>query len=157
MKKKIYIISLILFIFDLVTKLLVDKYLNLMEQISIIPDFFSLTKVYNYGASFNILTNYSNILIIISIAMLIVLYIYQKSFKENIRNIMAFSLLYGGILGNLINRITYGYVIDFFDFLIFNYNYPVFNFADIFIVYGIILLVVGIFKKEDLHGYNSRK
>ena len=89
--------------------------------------------------------------------MLVVLYIYQKSFKENIRNIMAFSLLYGGILGNLINRITYGYVIDFFDFLIFNYNYPVFNFADIFIVCGIILLVVAIFKKEDLHGYNSRK
>ena len=119
------------------------------KSIILIPHFFNLTKVYNYGASWSFLSGYNILLIIITIIMLIILYNYQKRFKENIRNIIAFSLLYGGIWGNLLNRLVYGYVIDFLDFKIFGYDFPIFNFADIWIVLGILLLFIAILKKED--------
>ena len=68
---------------------------------------------------------------------------------------MSFSFLYSGILGNLIDRVFRGYVIDFLDFNIFGYDYPVFNFADICIVFGIILMIIAIIKKEDLNENRS--
>ena len=87
--------------------------------------------------------------------MLIILWNYQKKFVINTKNIMAFSLLFSGITGNLFDRIIYGHVIDFLDFTIFGYNYPVFNFADVFIVLGVILIVVAIYKKEDNNEVSS--
>ncbi len=149
MKKKIFIITVLFLILDIITKLLIDFNMNLSHSITIISSFFYLTKVYNYGASWSVLSGYNILLIIITIIMLIILYFYQKKFRENKRNILAFGLLYGGILGNLLNRIVYGYVIDFLDFKIFNYDFPVFNFADTFIVFGLILLIIAIIKKED--------
>lgn len=151
MKKKVIICSTFFLLIDLCTKYLIDKYFNLMETKTIINNFFSLTKVYNYGASWNILTGYRIILIIITIVILGFLFYYQTKFKINNRNIMCFSLLYSGILGNLIDRVFRGYVIDFLDFNILGYDYPVFNFADICIVFGIILMGIAIIKKEDLN------
>ena len=52
------------------------------------------------------------------------------------------SMLYGGIIGNFIDRIIYGYVIDYLEFIIINYNYPIFNFADICIVISVIGIVI---------------
>ena len=74
------------------------------------------------------------------------------NFKNNFRNNMAFGLLMGGIIGNLIDRLFLGYVRDFLAFRIFNYNYPVFNLADTFIVVGVILLIIAIIKGEDKIG-----
>ena len=121
----------------------------------IITNFFSITKVYNYGASWNILSGYRILLIIITILILIMLFYYETKFIINTRNIISFSLVYSGIIGNLINRIFKGYVIDFLDFKIFGWDYPVFNFADICIVCGIILLGIAIIKKEDLNEVSS--
>ena len=70
-------------------------------------------------------------------------------FKKNKRNDIAFGLLVGGLMGNLLYRILYVYVRDFFDFYIFGYDYTVFNIADIAIVIGVILLIVAIIKGED--------
>ena len=151
MKKKVIICCTFFLLIDLCTKYLIDKYFNLMETKTIINNFFSLTKVYNYGASWNILTGYRIILIIITIVILGFLFYYQTKFKINNRNIMCFSLLYSGILGNLIDRVFRGYVIDFLGFNILGYDYPVFNFADICIVFGIILMAIAIIKKEDLN------
>jgi len=156
MRKKIIIISILLLFVDIISKILININFNLLETKEIIVGFFSLTKVYNYGASWNLLSGYRIILIIISILVLLGLMYYQKSFINNKRNIIAFSLIYSGILGNLIDRVFRGYVIDFLDFNIFGYNYPVFNFADVFIVLGIILLMVAIIKKEDLNEVSSR-
>lgn len=156
MRKKIIIYSIFLLIIDLMTKYLIDNFLNLMETKEIIANFFSITKVYNYGASWNILSGYRLLLIIITILILLALFYYETKFLVNKRNIVAFSLLYSGIIGNLINRIIHGYVIDFLDFNIFGYDYPVFNFADIFIVCGIFLLGVAIVKKEDLNEDSSK-
>ena len=157
MKRKISLFTLIFLSIDIISKLIIDNFFNLDETKVIINNFFSLTKVYNTGASWNILAGYRFVLILITLIILILLVLYQKKFKENIRNILAFSLLYGGIIGNLIDRIIYGYVIDFFDFNIFGYDYPVFNVADICIVFGIILLVIAILKKEDENGSSSKK
>lgn len=157
MKKKISLFTLIFLTIDTISKLIIDNFFNLNETKVIISNFFSLTKVYNTGASWNILAGYRFILIIITLIILILLVLYQKKFQENKRNILAFSLLYGGIIGNLLDRLIYGYVIDFFDFKIFGYNYPVFNIADICIVFGIVLLVVAILKKEDENGISSKK
>ncbi len=149
MKKRILILAIIFFVIDILLKLLIDFNMSLDKSIILIPHFFNLTKVYNYGASWSFLSGYNILLIIITIIMLIILYNYQKRFKENIRNTIAFSLLYGGIWGNLLNRLVYGYVIDFLDFKIFGYDFPIFNFADIWIVLGILLLFIAILKKED--------
>jgi len=155
MKKKIVALSIFLLLVDIITKYIIDIKFNLMETKEIIINFFSITKVYNYGASWNILTGYRIFLIIITILILIVLFYYETKFVINTRNTIAFSLVYSGILGNLINRIFNGYVIDFLDFKILGYDYPVFNFADICIVCGIILIGIAIIKKEDLNEVSS--
>lgn len=156
MKKKLIIFSVFFLLIDIIAKYLIDINFNVMETKEIINNFFSITKVYNYGASWNILNGYRIILIIITLIILTILYFYQKQFVVNNRNIIAFSLLYGGIIGNLIDRIFRGYVIDFFDFYIFGYNYPVFNIADICIVFGVFLLIIATIKKEDLNENRSK-
>jgi signal peptidase II len=156
MKKKIIFKSIIFLIIDIISKILIDNFLTLSKSITIIKNFFNITKVYNYGASWSILSGYRFILIIISFAVLFILYNYQQKFKNNKRNIVAFSLLYGGITGNLLNRLFLGYVIDFLDFKIFSYDYPIFNFADAFIVIGTILLIIAIIKKEDNNEISSK-
>ena len=156
MKKNIFILSIIFLSIDIISKVLIDNFLSLKDNIIIINNFFYINKAYNYGASFSILTGYKYILMIIALLVLIFLYNYQDKFIVNNRNIFAFSLLYSGILGNLLNRLFLGYVIDFLDFYIFKYDYPVFNFADIFILLGTFLLIIGIIKKEDENVFSSR-
>ena len=157
MKRKISLFTLLFLSIDIISKLIIDNFFNLDETKVIINNFFSLTKVYNTGASWNILAGHRLILIMITLIILVLLFLYLNKFKDNKRNILAFSLLYGGIIGNLLDRIIYGYVIDFFDFNIFGYDYPVFNIADICIVFGIVLLVIAILKKEDENGISSKK
>ncbi len=70
---------------------------------------------------------------------------------------ISYGMIIGGIIGNLFDRIIYSYVIDFIDFRIFGYNYPVFNLADTFIVIGIIIMVIITIRKEYHERNNSRK
>ena len=156
MKKKNIFLAIIFLLIDIISKLLTDKYVMLDKSYKIINNFFYITKVYNEGASWSIMWGMRLMLIIISIVILACIIVYQKRFKDNIRNNIAFSLLYAGIIGNLLDRVINGYVIDFLDFKIFNYDYPVFNFADIFIVIGIFLLCISIIKKEDENEISSR-
>jgi len=156
MKKKIIVVAVITLLIDIITKLIIDNNFNFMETKPVIMDFFSITKIYNTGASWNILSGYRFVLITVSILMIALLIYYQTKFLLNTRNVLTFGLLYGGITGNLIDRIAYGYVIDFLDFNIFGYNFPVFNFADICIVIGIFLLIIAIYKKEDINEVSSR-
>ena len=72
-------------------------------------------------------------------------------------NIYGFGFLLGGILGNLADRLLFGYVKDFFDFIIFNYDFPVFNIADIFIVLGVFMLIISILCGSDTDGNKSSK
>ena len=151
MKKysKIILIMLFTFMFDILSKLIVDKILELGNGLSIIDNFFYLTKVYNYGAAWNILNNKSFLLSLISvIALIIIIVMIKKEKKLTKINNIYYGLILGGIIGNLSNRLFLGYVIDFLDFNIFGYNYPIFNLADCAIVISIVLMIIEAFRGD---------
>lgn len=157
MSKKIYIITLVIFILDQITKSLISTYLKLNESIEIIKDFFYIRYINNKGASWGILENNRILLIGLSIIAIIMIIRYSYSFKKTKLNTYGFGLLLGGILGNLSDRLIFGYVKDFLDFIIFRYDFPVFNIADISIVIGVILLIISILKGEDKNGSKSSR
>lgn len=157
MSKKIYIISLIVFIIDQITKSIISTYIKLNDSIQIIKDFFYIRYINNKGASWGILENNTILLIILSIIAIIIIFRYSYSFKTTKLNTYGFGLLLGGILGNLSDRLIFGYVKDFLDFIIFKYDFPVFNIADICIVIGVALLIISILKGEDNSGSKSRR
>ena len=147
--KKITLISLICIFIDQITKLIIKNTINLHSSIILIKNFFSLTYVKNYGAAWSILSGSRIFLIIIALVSLFLIYNYFIKDKNLSKlEIITYGLLIGGIIGNLIDRIIFGYVIDFFDFLIFNYNFPVFNFADIFIVVSAGLIIIDTVRGE---------
>ena len=156
MKKNIYIFTLILLIFDQITKILVESYLTF--PVPIIHSFFSLEKVHNTGAAWGILSDNSIFLVLISGAALILLnrFLYFET-KITKTSILGYGLLMGGILGNLIDRLVYGYVIDFLSFTFGTYQFPVFNLADVGIVIGIGILFVEICRGEFYEYRNRRR
>lgn len=156
MKKKSLIIGLFILVIDQLIKIIIDQTFYIGKIISIIPNFFYVTKVYNTGAAWSIFEGYRFVLIGISIIALTILIFYEKEFKNNFRNIVAFSLIYGGLLGNLVDRLIYGYVIDYFKILLGSYDFPIFNLADMAIVSGFILLIYAIMRGEDKNDSKSR-
>lgn len=148
-KEKIYSISAIIIMLDQMIKLLIKSKMTLTEEITIIPNFFSLYYVENTGAAFSILTNKTLLLVLIAIACLVLLDCYiTKLLKISKLEIISYGLVIGGIVGNLIDRLLYESVIDYLSFTIFNYNFPVFNLADIAITCGIFLLLYYYIKEE---------
>ena len=142
MNKKPYIIAFCFFIIDLISKQIIVNVIPLHKSITIIKNFFYLTYTRNTGAAFSILEDSRILLLIITVIALF--FINKFMNKETIKGIENFiyGIIVGGILGNLFDRIVFGYVIDFLDFKIFGYNYPVFNLADTFIVVGVIILII---------------
>ena len=140
MYKKLFIFGIIFLLIDQITKGLVNIYMDVNESIKIF-DFLSLTYVHNIGAAFSMLEGARWLFIILGIIALNIIYIFFIKDK-NLSNfeIITYSLLLSGIIGNLIDRILYGYVIDFIDFTIF--DFAIFNLADSFIVISVILLGV---------------
>ena len=145
--KKLLIIAVSFLIADQLIKYAVTSIFSFGESLNIISDFFSITLLKNTGAAFSILSSNTIFLIIISLLALILIYVFFiKDKKLNKLDTWLYGMLIGGILGNLIDRIIHGYVIDYLDFDIF--NFPVFNFADMLIVISIILIIVSIIKGE---------
>lgn len=157
MTKKIYLTAIIIFIIDQISKVIISSYIELNSSIRIIKNFFYLTYTNNTGASFGILRNNRILLIILSIIALLILLRYISTFKETKYNIIGLGLLMGGIIGNLLDRVLFGYVRDFLNFYIIGYDFPVFNIADISIVLGVFILIISILKGEDSNGSKSRK
>lgn len=141
--KKIVLFSTIVFILDQVVKLFVGFSLKLNTSISVFNNFLYISNVHNYGAAFSILYGNRILLVFVSIITLVLIYYFLlKNRKFDWFNITLYSLLIGGILGNLFDRIIYGYVVDYLDFYIFGYNFPIFNFADICIVISVFLIII---------------
>lgn len=157
MTKKIYITAIIIFIIDQISKVIISSYIGLNSSVRIIKNFFYLTYTNNTGASFGILKNSRILLIVLSIIALVILLRYISTFEETKYNILGLGFLMGGIIGNLLDRVLFGYVRDFLNFYIIGYDFPVFNIADIFIVLGVFILIISILKGEDSNGSNSRK
>lgn len=141
MNKKPYIIAFCFFILDFISKQVVIKVIDLHQSIGVIKNFFYLTYTRNTGAAFSILEDGRILFLVITVIILFFINKYMN--KEDIKGIdnVIYGMIIGGILGNLFDRAVYGYVIDFLDFKIFSYNYPVFNLADTFIVVGVIMMI----------------
>ena len=141
--KKIFLFSLIFVVLDFVVKIIINNNIALYDSINIIPNFFFIFFFINTGAAFSIMENNRVLFIIIAIIALILIYKYLIMNKVIDRYLMiSYSMLVGGIIGNMIDRIIYGYVIDYLSFNIFGYNFPIFNLADTFIVISIIMLLL---------------
>ncbi|HZK33232.1 MAG TPA: signal peptidase II [Tissierellaceae bacterium] len=150
----VFILSIIVVIVDQISKyFVIDKLKGTVSHV-IIPGFLKFTYVENYGAAFGILKNKKiffiiiTLIIVIFISLFLVKYYYKISFFMRI----GLGLLLGGAIGNLIDRVRFGYVVDFINVRLFNfYDYPVFNIADISIVFGtIIILILTLFDKHEI-------
>ncbi|KUK31963.1 MAG: Lipoprotein signal peptidase [Thermoanaerobacterales bacterium 50_218] len=136
-----FLISLSAFVGDQIFKALVVSYLKPGESLSLIPALLRLTYVKNPGGAFGILAHHNHFFIILSIVAVFLLLVFYWYFPKNFQISWGLGLLNGGILGNLVDRLRTGYVIDFVDLRV----WPVFNFADVFIFIGTVLLLLGLF------------
>ncbi len=148
----IFIIIIFIFILDLLTKNYALDYLMLNHSLSI-NNFLNLTLAFNHGAAFSFLSEaggWQRWFFIIFSFIVILIIAYITASDENSPYI-AFSFVIGGALGNLNDRIIHGYVIDFIEFHYENLYWPIFNFADVAISIGVILLLYSMFlnKKRD--------
>ena len=157
-KKVIWIISFICIIIDQMIKFVINNNIDLYDQNTIIDNFFYLTNVRNYGAAWSILTGSRIMLIIVTILIIIGLY-YFFIRKEKLKKYekVIYGFLYGGIIGNLIDRIFRGYVIDYLEFYIFGYSFPVFNLADILIVISMFFIIISVIKGDKDEIVSRRK
>lgn len=156
--KKIILISLLTLCIDILTKQLVLNTLIEHQSIPIIKDFFSITYAKNTGVAFSFLEGKVPLIILTTGIIVVFIIKYIATTKTNKLETICYGLIIGGAAGNLIDRIIYGYVIDFLDFNIFNYSFPIFNMADTAIVIGIFLLLISSFiesRKENEH--NSKR
>jgi len=151
MNKKICLFSLLFFVIDQLSKFIALKYLDFNTSIQVIPKFFYLTLVKNKGASFSVLSGHVSLLIVFSFLVLffVLRYINENKMMKKIES-FSYSLLLGGLFGNLVDRIFRNGVIDFFDFKIFGYNYPIFNMADIFIVSSVFIIIFLEFRSDKI-------
>lgn len=142
----VLILVIIILSLDQLTKLLATKNLILNQSIPIIKGVFHISLIHNRGAAFGILKNQASLFVVTSIFAIILIYRSLKKDTKHKLYSVSLGLILAGAIGNLIDRLFCGYVIDFLDFLI----WPVFNVADSAITVGAILLAWTIlFKKLD--------
>lgn len=139
-----FLITAVIILLDQFTKWLVMNSLNIGDSISVISGIFNITYAQNPGAAFGILAYRTNFFIAITILLaIIIIVLFIILDKEYNLLKLGLALQLGGALGNFIDRVKTGYVIDFFDFSF----WPVFNMADIAIVTGVAILIIFIIKE----------
>jgi len=151
MLKYLFITSLVIF-FDQVSKWLMMSWLSLYETVVIMP-YFNLTMAHNEGAAFSFLAQAGGwqrwFFIGLALIISVVLFVWLAKLKPTEKlEAISLSLILGGAIGNVIDRISYGYVVDFIDLYIGHNHWPVFNIADSAICIGAILLIADSFKSE---------
>ncbi len=156
MNKRIIIIAIICLIVDQVSKIFASMFLTLNASKVLIKNFFNLSLCHNYGVAFGMLGDHRVLIFLFTAIAIAIIIKFMYSFKTSLLNNVAFGLLVGGLVGNLLDRLVFGYVRDFFDFIIFNYDFPVFNVADICIVIGVFLLCIAVLKGEEKNGSSSK-
>lgn len=148
-------LTVLVFVLDQASKFYFEGALNLYQQIVIIPDLFSWTLAYNTGAAFSFLAGQSGwqrwLFALIAIVVSVVLVVWLKRLKPNETWLaIALALVLGGALGNLVDRVLFGHVIDFI--LVHWQNrwyFPAFNLADSAITVGAIMLVIDMFTSKQ--------
>ncbi len=145
-------IALVILIFDLATKYWVETTMTFGQRIPV-TDFFNLVLVYNSGAAFSFLSDQSGwqrwfLSGIAAFAAIFITYLLNKHKDEKLFCV-SLSLILGGAIGNLYDRITLGHVVDFLDFYIGDYHWPAFNIADSAIFVGAALLIIESFRQKE--------
>ncbi|MFM1650584.1 signal peptidase II [Brevibacillus sp. B_LB10_24] len=135
-----YVIALIVIVLDQVTKFAVVKNMALGESIPLIPGVFHLTSHRNMGAAFGILQNQRWLFVVITLVVVvgIIVTLYRIGRKLPVTS-LGLALVLGGAIGNFIDRVSTGQVVDFLDFTLI--RFPIFNVADSAITVGVILLL----------------
>ncbi|MEG0076569.1 signal peptidase II [Anaerorhabdus sp.] len=156
MKRRDIWIFIGVLVLDLGSKLLVQSNLDLHRQIPIINDFFYITYAKNTGAAWSMFSGRVGILTLMSLVGVgLFAYMYSRVPEENKWERISITLMIAGAAGNLFDRFVFGYVRDFLDFIIFGYDFPIFNIADSALCIGIgLLIIITLFKKEETDGKN---
>jgi len=145
----VYLIALILLSLDQLSKYLIRQRMSLAESIPVIKSIFHITYVENTGIAFGFFPQGHSLFIIISlIIILVIVFFERKKALQSPRERFCLGLVLGGALGNLIDRLRFGFVIDFLDFRI----WPVFNLADSGVCIGGILIAFFLLKKLSNKG-----
>jgi signal peptidase II len=149
------ILSAVVIIFDIWTKHLVLKSIQLHDAIPVIPNFFQLVHVRNTGAAFGLGANASSRLVpillnlgAIAVFCVVVVYAYRTAVTDRLLQ-TGLHLILGGAIGNLLDRYRFGYVVDFLDVYVGSHHWPAFNVADSAICIGIALLFWDMRKKPE--------
>jgi signal peptidase II len=153
-------LTLLVVIVDLVTKAIISDHFNLYESLSVISGWFNLVRVHNSGAAFSFLADQSGwqrwFFALIAFLVSLVIFFWIKRLQTHERWLaIALALVLGGALGNLWDRLTLGYVVDFLDFYYQNektgdaMHWPAFNVADMAISMGAVMLVFDAFFNKE--------
>ncbi len=141
------IIFLVLLALDLLSKYLVFNYIDLYEFVKITP-FFDLTHIHNFGVSFGLFSGTIPAVYLIIIGLLVVIFIvYLFLNAQDKLEYWGLFIIICGAIANIIDRCINGFVIDFMYLYINQYYWPAFNFADIYISIGIIMIILNVLKK----------
>lgn len=142
----VFIIIFSILFLDQLSKTLATKNLLLNQSLPLIKGIFHLTLIHNRGAAFGVLKNQAQLFILVSLFAIILIFwnLRKNRHKKHSLYNISLSFILSGALGNLIDRLTLGYVIDFLDFRI----WPVFNIADSAITVGAILLGISILRNK---------
>ncbi|TNG01261.1 MAG: lipoprotein signal peptidase [Gammaproteobacteria bacterium] len=140
------ILSFVVIVLDQVTKWLAESMLQFHQPVAVFP-MFNLTLVHNSGAAFSFLSDAGGwqrwffIILAVIVSTMVFQWLWRLRSTERL-HAAALALILGGALGNLIDRVINGYVIDFIDMYYETYHWPVFNIADSAITIGVILLII---------------
>jgi signal peptidase II len=149
-------ISACVLLFDQITKVIIDRGMALYQSLEIVPNFVHITYVRNTGAAFGFLAgSHSNLRIIFFVAISTIAIVCIFYLLKNIRSdltafIVSLSLILGGALGNFVDRLRMGEVIDFIDIHWYQTHWPAFNVADSAITIGVVLLFLQMLRKKSL-------
>jgi signal peptidase II len=141
--RRLVAIAILTAALDQLTKLLVLRWVDPEYPVVVIASCFRLVNWGNTGAAWGMFQDSNTILIIVSLLTAVALYFFRHSFQIHRRgNQIAFGLIGGGIVGNCIDRLRHGHVVDFLDFYINNHHWPAFNVADSGICVGVTLYII---------------
>ncbi|HTG80768.1 MAG TPA: signal peptidase II [Geobacteraceae bacterium] len=153
------VVTAVVLVIDQATKLFIDRTMDIQSSITVVENFFNITYLRNKGAAFGFLAHSSYRLpffILISlIAIAVIIMVFAKLRPDQRFTAFSLSLIFSGALGNLIDRLRLGEVIDFLDAHWFAHHWPAFNVADSAICVGVFLLAVDMFLEEKRHPRNK--
>lgn len=148
-----YVLTILIISIDQLSKWIVVKQMAFGEQIPVIENFFYITSHRNSGAAWGILEGKMGLFYLITAVVVIgLIYYLHKYGKHAVWMAIPLSIILGGAIGNFIDRIVRQEVVDFLDFIIFTYDFPVFNLADSSLVVGVGLLLVATIIDEKKKG-----